>query len=328
MSRPDPSFSPAPLTTDRHTVLIVEDDPQNAQTLRDIVGAMDMDCRVVATLEEVRALLASGFAPCAILQDMQIPFAAGARPHEEGGESSIGQVRGRWKGKRSVAIVVVTGFRADPDFVWAMSELDADGFCAKANIETLPEKLRAALKKRGRERHADCAECNAESRVVESMPRGAARVFSNEYPRGRAIGAEEVEAIVKRRAEHDLFLDYASIAGTRGYLAGFRDHRRIFREAFLAETSAAILAELVEAGKPIRADALRRLRHGGHVSAVRLVQKARKEVDVHVMMRGRESAREWRAFHTVGGKGATAFVFEPPAGKNYAVLVREGAARQ
>ena len=98
MSRPDPSFSPAPLTTDRHTVLIVEDDPQNAQTLRDIVGAMDMDCRVVATLEEVRALLASGFAPCAILQDMQIPFAAGARPHEEGGSRRSGRCGGDGRG--------------------------------------------------------------------------------------------------------------------------------------------------------------------------------------------------------------------------------------
>ena len=46
---------------------------------------MDMDCRVVATLEEVRACLEEGFEPCGVLPDMQIPHAAGARPHEKGG---------------------------------------------------------------------------------------------------------------------------------------------------------------------------------------------------------------------------------------------------
>jgi len=168
-------------------VLLVEDDPQNAETLRDIVGSMDMDCRVVVTLEEVRALLASGFAACAVLQDIQIPHAAGARPHEKAGESSIALVKARWPGKRRPGIVVVTGFRSDPDFVWAMSELDVDGFCSKSNIQALPDKLHAALKKRGREDHAGCAACDGES--ARSADRSAPNMEPAAHP-ARGASAE------------------------------------------------------------------------------------------------------------------------------------------
>jgi hypothetical protein len=84
----------------------------------------------------------------------------------------------------------------------------------------------------------------------------------------------------------------------------------------------AAAAELVEARKAIRADGLKRLRGGGHESAVRLVQKARQAVDVRRIVRGKESRTEWRAFHTLGTKMGTEFVFEPPAGMTYAVIVK------
>ena len=308
--------------SDRHVILIVEDDPQNAAVLGEIVHSMDMDCRIVTTLEDVRALLATGFEPCGLLQDMQIPHTEGARPHEKAGESSIELVKAHWRGQGRVAIVVVTAFRFDPDYVWQMAkELKVDEFVAKADIQSLPRKLRAALKACGREDHAACAGLSKEARAPESLPRDAARLFSHEHPRGLFIGTDEVEAIVKRRAEHDLFLDYARMERA-GYLAGYRDHRRAFRETHLNETSAAIVAQLVEAGRALRADAIPRLKSGGHASAVRLVQQTRKVVDVRVMVDGKESRKEWRAIHTVGGKGAMGFVFHPGPGVRYAVIVK------
>ena len=305
----------------RHQVLIAEDDPQNAEALADIVRSMDMDCRVVATLAEMRACLEGGYAPCAVLQDMQMPHAAGARPHEKVGESGIAMVRAMWPGKGRVAIVVVTAFRADPDFVWQMSELEADGFVEKARIQALPDKLLKALKKNGRDGHASCAGCSAEARAAESVPRSPARVFTHEHVRGAPIGTEDVQRFLAQRAEYDLFLDYAS-DGEKGYLAGYRDHRRVFRETLLTETSAAIVAELVEARRAVRADAIGRLKKGGQASAVRLVQQARKAVDVRLMVGGKESRTEWRSIHTVGGKGGMGFVFEPRPGVRYAVIVK------
>lgn len=146
----------------RHLILIAEDDPQNAEVLREAVESMDFEARVVTTLEEIRACL-EALTPCAMLQDMQMPHAAGARPHEKAGESGIRMLRKKSNGARRVPVLVVTAFRSDPDFVWAMAELEADGFVEKANIGKLPDKLLAVLKKNGREDHANCARCNAES---------------------------------------------------------------------------------------------------------------------------------------------------------------------
>jgi hypothetical protein len=55
---------------------------------------------------------------------------------------------------------------------------------------------------------------------------------------------------------------------------------------------------------------------------VRLVQQARKAVDVRLMVAGKESRTEWRSIHTVGGKGGMGFVFEPRAGVRWAVMVK------
>ena len=69
----------------RHEILIAEDDAGCAQAMADLVRSMEMDCRVVRTLEEEKAALAERL-PCAIVQDMQMPHAAGAQPHEKSGE--------------------------------------------------------------------------------------------------------------------------------------------------------------------------------------------------------------------------------------------------
>lgn len=301
----------------RHEILIAEDDAGCAQAMADLVRSMEMDCRVVRTLEEEKAALAERL-PCAIVQDMQMPHAAGAQPHEKSGESAMRNARSLSNGARRVPIVVVTAFRSDPDYVWAMSELEAEGFIAKSNLAALADKLAGALKKRGREDHARCAECNDESRVGLKGP--PAMLYAHDRA-AVVIDAAEVAAIALRRKEHDLFLDYAT-EDPRGWLAGYRDHAGAFHETRLGETSAAILVELVKARSPMRADALKPLRGSGRESAVRLVQKARHAVDVRKMVRGKESRTEWRAFHTVGSKQAMEFVFEPPVGMTYAVMVR------
>ncbi|HEY2511052.1 MAG TPA: response regulator, partial [Polyangiaceae bacterium] len=149
--------------TARHEILIVEDNHENAEVLRDLVQSMDFGCRVVTTLEEVRACLESGFLPCGVLQDVQIPHAAGARPHEKAGESSIALVRARSRGAMRVPIVVLTAFRSEPELVWRMAELEADFFLEKTKIGALPDKLAAYLARNGRACHGDCERANLES---------------------------------------------------------------------------------------------------------------------------------------------------------------------
>ena len=136
------------------------------------------------------------------------------------------------------------------------------------------------------------------------------------------VGDVEFRALVERRVECDLFVTFTT-PGPEGHLAGYRDRDGMFRDTFLTPTSASILAELVEgSGKAIRANALRCIKESGLGSAVRLVQQARKMVDVNAVVGGKVSRTTWRAFHTVGDKNAMAFKFEPPAGFHWVVLVR------
>jgi CheY-like chemotaxis protein len=317
----------------RHVIQIVEDDPQNARALEEIVRSMDFDCRIATTLEEAKAAIAESL-PCALLQDIELPYAPGARPHDKAGESSIRATRALSSGATRVPILVVTGLPAEPDFVWRMSELEADAFIQKSNVGVLPEKLLACLRKTGREDHARCAERNAESRPGAGAAHPAAgdgRTAAALAPvatlyaddrHGVPIPLAELRALVERRSELDLFLDCVT-DDPRGRLAGRRDHAGVFHETFLGETSAWIVSELVRARKAVRADAMKRLRGGGSESAVRLVQKARKAIDVNLLVRGKVSRTEWRAFRTVGEKGGMAFEFRPPVGMRWAVLVKE-----
>jgi DNA-binding response OmpR family regulator len=324
---------------ERHVIQIVEDDPATARALEEIVRSMDFDCRVATTLEEAKASFAESM-PCALLQDMELPHALGAQPHAMAGESSIRAVRSRSRGPMRVPILVVTALAAEVDFVWRMAELEADAFIPKSNVRVLPEKLLGYLKKNGREDHARCAQRNAQSRPggervqgLESAqapallaahpvaPDPAATLYANDR-HGVPILTTEFQSLVERRRDFDLFLDYAT-DDPRGRLAGYRDHAGVFHESFLGETSAWIVSELVRVRKPVRADALKRLRGGGSESAVRLVQKARKAVDVHLLVRGKESRTEWRSLHTFGEKDAIGFEFRPPAGMTWVVMVRE-----
>lgn len=179
---------------------------------------MSFEARVAATLDEARAIFAE-WAPCGVLQDMQIPHAAGARPHDKAGESNIKLVREASRGPRRVAVIVVTAFRSDPDFVWRMADLEADGFVEKTRLDAMPDKLTAALAKNGRADHAHCARCNAESAA------GATGATSATGATG--ISTETRDAAVAGDARVVLTVDGAKNKRRTGFLVNGR--RTIFR---------------------------------------------------------------------------------------------------
>ena len=143
--------------------------------------------------------------------------------------------------------------------------------------------------------------------------------------------AEEVQALVEGRRGLDLFLDFTK-EEARGFLSGRTDRKGVFREAWLTRTHAGIVAELVEARREIRATALECFKAAGvgrqMGAAVKLVQQARKLVDVNEVVNGRENRRRWRAFHTVGERTNVGFVFRAPEGFRWGVVVgRTGNGR-
>jgi L-alanine-DL-glutamate epimerase-like enolase superfamily enzyme len=86
----------------------------------------------------------------------------------------------------------------------------------------------------------------------------------------------------------------------------------------LTQIAAAMLAELVQERRPVRASWMKCVRQGGITSAVRIMERARTSLDVKT---GRMAWRAIRTITHVGGDYSTKeFFFDPPAGFRYAVI--------
>ncbi len=141
--------------------------------------------------------------------------------------------------------------------------------------------------------------------------------FSNSG--SRAISATEYEESVHRIGEFDLFID-AVQPKERGLFVGSRRHPDGRVEgARLTRREVEALTELVERkGIAIRARDVLALKDGSARSAVRVLEGARKRIDVL------QSARyDWRAFPTIPGDqaGAQRYMFRSGPDLRYLVLV-------
>ena len=163
--------------TDQHVAFIVEDDPQIAEILKELVASLGHAWIHASTLEEVRVAVAVG-GYCYVLLDMQIPAHATARPLLGSGETALGMIRKKEPrrneaGAHVLPVLVVTGYSRDPDFVSKMYEMEADGFVAKPfddRIEFVLDKIRAALLKSGREEHEYCGRIPAPVATSSAPP--------------------------------------------------------------------------------------------------------------------------------------------------------------
>jgi hypothetical protein len=114
----------------------------------------------------------------------------------------------------------------------------------------------------------------------------------------------------------DLLLDLLHVAHGQPAVAWRRDAAGHAERIELTRHEAEALAELIERRTPTEARELACLRAAGLHDPVRIVERARQKVDVHV------SRYAWRAFVTSGGSGhERAFHFAPPAGFRYACLL-------
>lgn len=149
--------------SERHVALIVEDDPQIAEALEEILASIDHASRRASTLEEVRAAVLQG-GLCYALLDMQIPPYAGARPLVSAGETALALLRKAHPRRNEqhqhlFPILVVTGYSKEPDFVARIYDAEGNGFIAKPfgdRIELVHDKIRASLLRAGHEEHAAC----------------------------------------------------------------------------------------------------------------------------------------------------------------------------
>jgi hypothetical protein len=146
--------------------------------------------------------------------------------------------------------------------------------------------------------HADCARCNeltggaSGRRASSSQDAPVALLYSNE-DRGAPLGADALNALVARRSEYDLFLSFV-VPGPGGFVAGRRDAKGKFRKGPLEQNGAALVAELVQERRPLRASGMKCVRHGGIGDPVRAFERARAVVDEPLGTRAWRSIRRSR----------------------------------
>jgi hypothetical protein len=158
----------------------------------------------------------------------------------------------------------------------------------------------------------------------------AAAVVARLYSHEQRVGAKsltqlDVDAFIARRTELHMFVN-ALVEEPDGWRAGRTDLDGKYREVWLQRSQAEILLELLSTRKAVRPCAMasikqRNLGGGSPAAAIRLVEQARKLVDVSPVVNGRTSRRKWRAIHTGGELDMKTFWFDPPLGLRWGVIV-------
>ena len=222
-----------------HVALIVEDDPQVADVLEELVASLGHAFRHATTLEEVRAAVAAG-GYCYVLLDMQIPADATSREAVGCGETALRLVR-RASSARNAAdhhvlpVIVVTGYSRDPDFVSKMHKNGADDFIPKPfgdRPDRILDTIRAALELAGREEHGACDAARGEQAVSSKVS-----AVVEEAPPGTASGSAAAEPV--RVAIEGTWLAQRNdllVNGTRATLPDA--HFTVFLSAVLAHQRA------------------------------------------------------------------------------------------
>ena len=124
----------------------------------------------------------------------------------------------------------------------------------------------------------------------------------------RSIGAGEYTAVVAHPEQFDLFLDAVAPGNSRAYMGGYRDPNGRFHHVTLSALQMRVLTELVSRAVPLRPRELRSVQTAGTQNPAKIVDGARKAVDVRL------SRYSWRSFHTLPGESPDQrrYMFRPP----------------
>lgn len=154
----------------RHVALIVEDDPDMAAEMVDLLRAIEHDAVVASTkAEAIKKLKKADF--CYVLLDLQIKTDDKARcPHLDVGLTFLEETRQRFPHfydkttAHMLPIIVVSGQAKDDESIVRAFQVGATDFRRKPlgleKEKKLEDKIREVLKACGRANHKDCPDIN------------------------------------------------------------------------------------------------------------------------------------------------------------------------
>lgn len=150
----------------RHVALLVEDDLETANRVKDLLSVLGFDYRHASTQEAALALIEQG-GFCFALLDLQIPRNEDSiMAHVEAGQSVLDAIRGRYDEKNKkkrmhwLPVLIMTAFAKEADYIVEMMGRGADGYLFKpfGEMTKLADTIRNALERSERDGHDRCAE--------------------------------------------------------------------------------------------------------------------------------------------------------------------------
>lgn len=147
--------------TDRHRVLIVEDDRATADDLAEFARALDCDPVVVDNKQGALAAFEQGEI-CVVLLDLQIKREPGSlRGHFEVGNSLLREIRTLYSehvdGSYRLPILVVSGYVSERSAVLEIMKNGASDILEKPlDPSDVSRRVRECLERSGRARHEAC----------------------------------------------------------------------------------------------------------------------------------------------------------------------------
>ena len=162
----------------RHTALLVEDEPEMAAELGELLQSMGYDYIHAATQEGAKRLADEGKFCFAIL-DLQIKMNADSiKPRVEAGQTLLEYMRKLYPRRNAadkycLPVLVMSGHAKEHHYVVKAFQHGADDFVTKPISDNHPpfdDKIRDALRRSQRERHADCPAVMMNARASAAAP--------------------------------------------------------------------------------------------------------------------------------------------------------------
>ncbi len=203
----------------RHTVLLVEDEPQMAEELGELLESLGHAHLHAGNKEDAERLVDEGRF-CYVLLDLQIKANADSiKAHVEAGQSLLELIRERYprrneEGKHRLQILVMSGHAKEHYYVVKALQEGADDFITKPVGESKPpfkDKIQDALRRSGREKHEACEAITREARASA----GSAAAAPPPEPAGGAArlaitGAQEGKRLEVKVGDKAVLLTHAS----------------------------------------------------------------------------------------------------------------------
>ncbi|MBF0583418.1 MAG: response regulator [Magnetococcales bacterium] len=188
-----------------HVALVVEDDPEMAEEVKDLLRSLGHDAYSVPSQEEAVSLLDAGKF-CFVLLDLQIKTAPDSiKARVEAGKTLLRMIRERFPTRNRedhhhLQILVMSGSAMERADVIEALQNGADDFIVKPLGENKPafgERIAQALIKSGRTVHAGCRgimecasqKCSGNGQTVHPLVSGIRLSITGE-PNGKRTGIE------------------------------------------------------------------------------------------------------------------------------------------